>query len=111
MIDALWKGAAEGETSGATELKSGIRARWKFGEGEVIFSSKDFYSWIALERALPEIRGEREADWAAAVVREFLQAAGVRPSVKSSGTSSQPSDLLIDEIVSIKGRMAGSAQE
>ncbi len=103
VIDALWKGAAEGETSGATELKSGIRARWKFGEGEVIFSSKDFYSWIALERALPEIRGEREADWAAAVVREFLQAAGVRPSVKSSGTPSQPSDLLIDEIVSNEG--------
>jgi hypothetical protein len=103
VIDALWKGAAESEASGATELKSGIRARWKFGEGEVIFSSKDFYSWIALERALPEIRGEREADWAAGVLREFLQAAGVRPSVESSVTPSQPSDLLIDEIVSNEG--------
>jgi Glycosyl hydrolases family 35 len=103
VIDALWKDAPREETGNATDLKSAIRARWKFGKGEVIFSSKDFYSWIALERALPEIRGEREADWAAGVLRDFLQAAGVRPSVKSSGTSSQPSDLLINEIVSNVG--------
>ncbi|MGA8307317.1 MAG: beta-galactosidase [Candidatus Acidiferrales bacterium] len=103
VIDALWKNAREGEANDASDLKSAIRARWKFGEGEVIFSSKDFYSWIALERALPEIRGEREADWAAGVLRGFLQAAGVRPSVKSSGTPSQPSDLLVNEIVSNEG--------
>jgi hypothetical protein len=103
VIDALWQDAPKDETNNATDLKSAIRARWKFGEGEVIFSTKDFYSWIALERALPEIRSEREADWAAGVLREFLQAAGVRASVKSSGTPSQSSDLLIDEIVSNEG--------
>ncbi|MGB9246078.1 MAG: beta-galactosidase [Candidatus Acidiferrales bacterium] len=103
MIEALWKNAPEDKTSNAADLKSAIRARWKFGRGEVIFSTKDFYSWIALERALPEIRGERQADWAAGVLREFLQAAGVRPSVKSSGTPSQPSDLLVNEIVSNEG--------
>ncbi|HEY2109978.1 MAG TPA: beta-galactosidase [Candidatus Acidoferrales bacterium] len=103
VLDALWKDAPRDETSAAGNTNSAIRARWKFGEGEVIFSSKDFYSWIALERALPEIRGEREADWAAGVLREFLQAAGVRPSVKSHATSSQASDLLVDEIVSNEG--------
>ncbi len=103
VIDALWKDAPGDETNNETNLKSGIRSRWKFGQGEVILSTKDFYSWIALERALPEIRGEREADWAAGVLREFLQAAGVRPSVESSVTPSQPSDLQIDEIVSNEG--------
>ena len=85
VIDALWKDAPGDETSTAGNANSAIRARWKFGRGEVIFSSKDFYSWIALEHALPEIRGEREADWATGVLREFLHAAGVRPSVKSIG--------------------------
>jgi hypothetical protein len=100
VIDALWKGAP---ASDANDTNSAIRARWKFGEGEVMFSSKDFYSWIALERALPEIRAEREADWAAAVLREFLQAARIRPNVKSSGRSPQASDILINEIVSNDG--------
>ena len=77
----------------------------------MIFSSKDFYSWIALERALPEIRAEREADWAAGVLREFMQAAGVRPSVKSEKTPSQPSDLLINEIVSNEGTGALGARK
>jgi hypothetical protein len=100
VIDALWTDAPASETS---DTNSAIRARWKFGDGEVIFSSKDFYSWIALERALPEIRAEREADWAAGVLRQFLQAAGIRPSVKSSGQSAQASDMLINEIVSNDG--------
>ena len=108
VIDILWKDAPASETS---DTNSAIRARWKFGEGEVIFSSKDFYSWIALERALPEIRAEREADWAMQVLREFLQAAGIRPSVKSSGKSSQPSDLLINEIVSNDGTDALGARK
>ena len=90
---------------------SAIRARWKFGEGEVIFSSKDFYSWIELERALPEIRAEREADWAAGVLREFMRAAGVRPSVKSDGKLSQSSDVLINEVISNDGTEALGARK
>ena len=103
VIDALWKDAPAGEAGDLGNTNSAIRARWKFGEGEVIFSSKDFYSWIALERALPEIRAEREADWAAVVLREFLRAASVRPSVKSDGKLSQSSDLLINEVISDDG--------
>jgi hypothetical protein len=103
VIDALWKDAPASEASNLGNTNSAIRARWKFGEGEVIFSSKDFYSWIALERALPEIRAEREADWAAGVLREFMLAAGVRPSVKSDGNLSPSSDVLINEIISNDG--------
>ena len=103
VIDALWKDAPADEAGDLGNINSAIRARWKFGEGEVIFSSKDFYSWIALERALPEIRAEREADWAAGVLREFIRAASVRPSVKSDGKLSQSSDVLINEIVSNDG--------
>ena len=104
VIDELWKDAP---ASDATSEKSAIRARWKFGEGEVIFSSKDFYSWIALERALPEIRSEHEAEWASRVLREFVEAAGVRPSVKLSGKTAAANELLnnllVNEIVSNDG--------
>ena len=111
VIDALWKGAPTDEAGDLDRTNSAIRARWKFGEGEVIFSSKDFYSWIALERALPEIRAEREADWAAGVLREFMGAAGVRPSVKSDKTLSQSSDVLINEIISNDGTEALGARK
>jgi hypothetical protein len=103
LIDALWKNAPADEAGDSGTTVSAIRAHWKFGEGEVIFSSKDFYSWIALERALPEIRAEREADWATGVLREFMRTAGVRPSVTRNGKLSPSSDVLIDEIVSNDG--------
>jgi hypothetical protein len=112
VIDALWKDAAAANDAGdLSDANSAIRARSKFGEGEVIFSSKDFYSWIALERALPEIRTEREADWAMGVIREFLNAAGVRPIVKSGGRLSKSSDLLVNEIVSNDGTEALGARK
>jgi hypothetical protein len=110
VINALWNGSPA-PTGDASDAKSAIRARWKVDEGEVIFSSKDFYSWIALEKALPEIRAEREADWAAGVLREFVQAAGVRPSVKSAGKPSQSSDLVINEIISNEGTDALGARK
>jgi hypothetical protein len=115
VIDALWKDAPAGNETGegkdTSAMNSAIRARWKFGEGEVIFSLKDFYSWIALERALPEIRAEREADWAMGVLSEFVKAAGVRPIVKSGGTVSKSSDLLVNEIVSNEGTEALGARK
>jgi hypothetical protein len=100
VIDTLWKDAPAEETGTAD---SAIRKRWKFGEGEVMFSSKDFYSWIALERGLPEIRARREAEWASSVLREFLQAAGVRVSVKNTGKDTESRDVLVNEIVSNEG--------
>jgi len=103
VIDALWRNAPADEAGDSGATDSAIRGRWKFGEGEVIFSSKDFYSWIALERALPEIRAEREADWATGVLREFMRTAGVRPSVTRNGKLLPSSDVLINEIVSNDG--------
>ncbi len=99
VIDELWKDAPAGPSGG----ESAIRARWKFGDGEVIHSSKDFYSWIALGDALPEIRAERETEWAVGVLREFLMAAKIQPSVKISGKQVPAGDLVIHEIVSNEG--------
>jgi hypothetical protein len=106
VIDELWKDAPRNSdsangTDGGTN--SAIRARWKFGEGEMIQSSKDFYSWIGLEEGLPEIRAHREAEWAAGVLREFLEAAKVRSSVTIFGKPSEASELLANEIVSNEG--------
>jgi hypothetical protein len=101
IIGELWKEAA---SEGAAEgTNSAILGRWKFGEGEVIQSSKDFYSWIEVKHSLPEIRGEREAGWATSVLRELLDAAHVRPSVKVSGAPEQGSDLVVSEIISNEG--------
>ena len=62
----------------------------------MIFSSKDFYSWIALERALPEIREpSMRRSGPAGVLREFVEAAGVRPSVKLSGKTAAAIELRI----------------
>src|SRR5262249_21933136 len=100
-LEELWANAPiEGASDDA---KSAIHALWKFGDGQVIFSSKDFSSWIALERALPEIRSQQEAGWASGVLREFLQAAGVRPSVKGAGKEAPTGNLLVNEIVSNEG--------
>jgi hypothetical protein len=107
VIDALWKDAPAEE--GAAD--SAIRKRWKFGEGEVMFSSKDFYSWIALERALPEIHARREAEWASALLRDFLQAADVRVSVRSTGKETESRDVLVNEIVSNEGTEALGARK
>jgi hypothetical protein len=100
VIDELWKDApADAGIAG----DSAIRARWKFGDGEVIHSSKDFYSWIALGNSPPEIRAERDTEWASGVLREFLAEAKVRPSVQFSGKASPPSELIVNEIVSNEG--------
>ncbi len=105
-IGELWKDAPPGSTAADGANAAGntaIRARWKFGDGEVIQSSKDFYSWIAVGESLTEVREHREAEWAAGVLREFLDAAKVRPSVRSSDKKAEAGELLANEIVSNEG--------
>lgn len=103
VINEMWKDAPSSANGADGGNNSAIRARWKFGEGDVIQSSKDFYSWIRLEEGLPEIRAHREAEWASGVLREFLEAAKVRPGVIISGKTAVAGDLLANEIVSNEG--------
>ena len=100
IIEELYKDAPAGTGGDADSM---IQARWKVGQGEVIQSSKDFYSWLTPAESLPEIRGQRQAEWAASVLQEFLKAANVRPSVKSPGKLEPGSDLVTSEIVSNRG--------
>jgi hypothetical protein len=109
IIGELWKEAASEGVAGGKE-SSAILGRWKFGEGEVIQSSKDFYSWIEVKHSLPDIRAQREEGWATSVLRELLDAGHVRPSVKVSGAPEQGSDLVVSEIVSNEGSEALGAR-
>lgn len=100
IFDALWRLAPP---SGEPMPDGAIRTRWKFGSGEVIESPKDFFSWIALDRSLAENRAQEEAHWAVGTIREFMTAAGIRPSVSFAGPSRGASDLIVSEIVSNEG--------
>lgn len=100
ILEELWKSApAPAEPSADTA----IRAQWKFGQGEIIESSKDFFSWLALDRSLTENRTQRESNWAMGVLRGFLSAAGVRSSVKITGKLTQAGEIIASELVTNEG--------
>lgn len=100
IIGELWD--APPEPSAATP-GSAIRGRWKFGEGEVIESVKDFYSWVALGRSISENLGQSESHWAAEVLSELVEAAGVQPSVMLAKPLVGSHELLVSEIVANEG--------
>lgn len=102
-FNKMWKDA-----TAEPEEKSGsaVRLRSKFGDGELIESSKDFLSWVALEQGLSENRDQRESSWAIDLLRELLAATGVRPSIKISDPSAAATgtgDLIATEIVTNEG--------
>jgi Glycosyl hydrolases family 35 len=100
IISELWKEAPSGS---APSPESPIRARWKFGSGEVIESTKDFYSWVTLDKSFDENRADERFHWARRVLNEFLLAAGVRPALKISGKSQGADELIASEIVTNEG--------
>jgi hypothetical protein len=100
ILEELWKPAPEAEASAP---EKGIRARWKFGGGEVIESTKDFFSWMALDRSFAQNRAQRESEWAIGALREFMLAAGLRPAVFISGKSSGIGQLVVSEVVTNEG--------
>jgi len=100
ILGELWKTAP---ASSQPPGNSAIRARWRFGEGEVIESTKDFYSWVALNRGFEENRAQTEAAWAIGVVRELVAAAGVKPAVMISGSAPGTTRLIANEIVTNEG--------
>ena len=100
LIGGLWNGAPS-ESGPSSE--SPIRARWKFGSGEVIESTKDFYSWVSLDKSFDENRADEPFRWASRVLNEFLLAAGVQPALKISGKSQSADELIASEIVTNEG--------
>ena len=100
LLEELWKSAPEPEVLAADK---GIRARWKFGGGEVIESTKDFFSWVALDRSLAENRAQQESNWAIGVLHEFIAAAGLRPTLIISGKANGVAHLFASEIVTNEG--------
>jgi hypothetical protein len=103
IIEEMWKSAP---APSPPTPNSAIRRHWRFGEGDVMESSKDFSSWIALERSLAENRAQRESEWATGALREFLFASGVQPSVRVSGTLESGSEVVLSEIVTNEGTSA-----
>ena len=97
--------------STASPSFSAISRRWSFGTGQVIESTKDFYSWAAIEKGFAEDLGQEEARWATGVLEEFLAAADVRAVVKRSDRAGSP-DLIVSELVSNQGtRLLGTRSD
>lgn len=101
VIEDLFRDEPDAPTHAAGE--SGVRARWKFGEGEVIESSKDFFSWIHLDESFSRNRARPESQWALRVLREILTVAGVHASVRLADKMVGSTDLAVSEIVTNDG--------
>ncbi|HUJ31820.1 MAG TPA: beta-galactosidase [Candidatus Acidoferrum sp.] len=99
-IGELWKNAPD-PTPASSE--SAIRRRWKFGDGEVIDSSKDFYSWISLDQSLTENRTQPASSWSIGVLDELVAGAHVRPSLKLLSKPQAAPELIASEIVTNEG--------
>ncbi len=100
VIEELWNSTP---ASPATIPGSAIRSRWKFGDGEVIESTRDFFSFVELDRDLAEARAQREIGGAMGVIREFIAAAGILPSVRIVGKPADVNELIASEIVTNEG--------
>lgn len=98
IIDELWKNAPAAASDPAT-----VRAKWKFGKGEVVESSANFYSWISLDQTLSEGRSDPHFDSSATALAAFFAAASVRPAVRFSGRLRDSGDLIASEIVTDLG--------
>lgn len=100
IIGELWKDAAP---LPAPTRATAIRAHWRFGEGEVIESSSDFYSWISLDQSLAEARTSAQFAPAARTLADFLAAAHMQPVLRFAGGAQTAGDLIASEIVTDKG--------
>ncbi|HYA89366.1 MAG TPA: beta-galactosidase, partial [archaeon] len=107
IIEQLWKSEA---VPGASGGESAISARRKFGEGEVIESSKDFFSWVKPERSLAENRAQPQAAWSIGALRGFLAAAGIAPATQIAPEAAGASELIATELVSNEGTGALGAR-
>jgi hypothetical protein len=109
-FEELWAshGAAPGEGGSAEPgTEQLIRARWKFGKGEVLESSKDFYSWVELAESYSASRGRFESAWAVQTLLGLLEQGGARPAVRViSPPAASADELLIMQRISNRGTEA-----
>ena len=104
VIEELWQSAPDSASDSPSHAAdSAIRDRRKFGEGEVIESSKDFFSWLPLDQNFAENQKRPESPWAVSALREFISAAGIHPSVTLTGKLSAAGELVVSEIVTNDG--------
>ncbi len=98
-IEKLWS-EAPAERAAPSEV---IAASWKFGDGRVIESSKDFYSWINLKDSFEKNRAQEVAAWAVQAIESILAEAKIQPAIRVPGNPPEASNLIISEIVSNEG--------
>lgn len=103
IFDQLWQSQGTSDERGGSPENSSIHTRWKFGEGQVIESTKDFLSWIALEKSLSGNRVQMEYEWTASALHQIISAAGTRPTIVISGNPKGIEDLIASEIVTNEG--------
>jgi Glycosyl hydrolases family 35 len=100
IIGELWNNAPP---LAAPSPDTAIRAKWRFGDGEVIESSSDFYSWISLDNSFAENRRDARFAWAGTALQGFLSAAGVQTALKFSAPARDAGGLIASEIVTDDG--------
>jgi Glycosyl hydrolases family 35 len=88
---------------GPASENSAMRGHWKFGEGEVIESSKDFFSWVPLDESLSGDHERPESQWAIRALREIVISGKVRPSVRLADKIVGSKDVIVSEIVTNEG--------
>jgi hypothetical protein len=100
-FQALWQARSSASTSPSAAASAGP-ARWTFGAGQAIEATKDFYSWIALEQDFSQNLNRTEAEDSLRILRSFMNAAGVRPTIERAG--GLPSrEIVATQLVSNEG--------
>ncbi|MBI1750735.1 MAG: beta-galactosidase [Acidobacteria bacterium] len=120
VIEQLWKSSSPiPPATFASSETSAVTPGWTLGQGRVLESTKDFYSWVSLDESFSENRARFESAWAVQALREYVDRAAVRPVVKFARSSpgpdpAPPGELVVTQLVSNAGseplgvRRAGS---
>ncbi|HEX9760107.1 MAG TPA: beta-galactosidase [Candidatus Acidoferrales bacterium] len=98
LLAPLFAGTPEGGHG-----DSAVTSAWTFGQGRVLESTKDFYSWISWTESLAANRARFEADFAARAMREFLTRAGAHAAVKRELKERHTGEVLATQLVTNEG--------
>lgn len=94
----------DASSTASNDQASAISRRWILGQGTVLESTKDFFSWIVLSESFAETRARFEAAWALQVLREFLSQARVQPVfVDTDASRPKPPHLVLSQLVTNAG--------
>jgi Glycosyl hydrolases family 35 len=99
-IGQLWKDAPP---LGTPSPESVIGAKWHFGDGEVIETTRDFYSWVSLDQDFAAARAASPFPEAMRALDELFAAARIEPSLEFSGALQKAGNLIASEIVTDAG--------